>query len=308
MKKTLLILTAAVMLSACGQVPASDNDAMILTPPTTEKPSSVQPSNDKERGDITDSSDSTAGREDVKGDGTDIDYSKTVHTFSEAGSSDSNGDVLDDVALMVSRREINAETDKGDEYCKRGEVIFKAEVPAECNPDIVLLKDAETGETLSEMRDIADFENYGDTLMGDGVYCCRYTFDLDFGEDPDVSAYMTCRFYAEFYDEHGTHCSNIVEVDLYEPFTDKELDMMEEVDDAISQLLQSEEYRQLPNPDKFDAVRKLLKDFAEKGYVKAESIYTSDDMVSFEYVCGGHVAIEVVSHHHDHEGDIIECN
>lgn len=291
MKKMILILTAAIMLSACGQV-----DGDVLTPPTTEPYSSEQSAN----------GDNGADREDVKGDGTDIDYSKNVKIYSEA-SAESNGDVITDIMLRVTRHEINAETDEGDEYCTRGEVIFNAEVPADCSPDIVLLKAAETGETVAEMRDIADFANYGDSLMGDGVYCCRYTFDLDFGTDPDVSEDMTCRFYAEFYDQSGTHVSEFAEVYVYEPFSDKELQAMEEVDNAIDELLQSEEYKQMSNSEKFDAVKALLHELADRGFIKAESIYSDGEMVTFEYVGGGHMAIEVVSHHHDHGGPLV-CN
>lgn len=290
MKKMILILTAAIMLSACGQV-----DGDVLTPPTTEPNTSEQPAN----------VDNGANREDVKGDGTDIDYSKNIQTYSEI-SADSNGDVSTDIRLWATRHEINAETDEGDETCSRGEVIFNAEVPADCEPQTVKLINYETGETVSEMRDIADFANYGDSLMGDGVYCCRYTFDLDFGTDPDVSEEMTCLFYAEFYDNNGTHISDTIEVMLYEPFSDKELEAMVEVDNAIDELLQSAEYKQMSDSEKFDAVFELLRGLADRGLIRAESIFSDGGMVTFEYAGGGHMAIEVVSHH-DHDG-LIQCN
>ncbi|MBR1740196.1 MAG: hypothetical protein IJ737_07875 [Ruminococcus sp.] len=166
------------------------------------------------------------------------------------------------------------------------EVIFYAEVPVNWSPESLTLYDARTNKQVSVMVDEADYEKYGGDIKGDAVYNCRFLIDTDIDTDPDVSEERTYEFYAEFRDESGWHRSNVASVWVLEQFTDKEFDDMETVDAAIGQLRETEGFGSLATEEKAEKVKALLEELADDGLVVKESIYITDDMVTYTHACG----------------------
>lgn len=202
--------------------------------------------------------------------------------------------ILYDIQLRSSQTEFLIDQDDH-------EIIWYAEIPVDYQPDIVNLVDADTGEVVAELRDEADYEKYGDTIKGDSVYNCRFLVDTDIDTDPDVSEDKYYHYYAEFIEGHAQHRSETVDIWVVEQFTDKELDDMEAVDNAIFALRQSTEYQNSSDTEKHDLVISLLKELAETGtpdrpysLIIPESIHDDESTISFLYACdvGGGVMLK----------------
>ena len=188
---------------------------------------------------------------------------------------------------------LNADKNAFTAYKDDNEVIFYAEVPADCSPEKVLLIDKQTGETVAELFDEADYEKYGDTIKGDSVYNCRFRVNTDINKNDEVSEQAKYTYYATFTDEKGEHISNPVDIDVFEQFTDNELADMEAVDNAISQLVESEEYNNATIDERREKALALLNKLADEGtperscsLIVKESITVSDDTISFSYKSG----------------------
>lgn len=173
------------------------------------------------------------------------------------------------------------------------EIIWYAEIPPDCEPEKVELIDADTNEVAAELFDEADYEKYGDTIKGDSVYNCRFNVNMDIDTDPDVSEERYYRYYASFTENGRTYLSDTVTIWVFESFTDKELDDMEAVDDAISEFMSSKEYESLSKEDQMAQAEALLRKLASEGtpdrpysLIEADSIFADDDMISFNYACG----------------------
>ena len=202
--------------------------------------------------------------------------------------SDETGDVFTDIQLWSDENELLTSEDP--------EIIWYAEIPVKCWPEIVGLIDADTGEVAATLNDIADYEKYGGDIMGDGVYNCRFTVDTDINTDDDVSEQRTYRYYAEFADETGIHRSEIKEIAVYEPFTEKELGDMEAVDEAIRELMEDEDFLSLDVESRSEKMLELLHRLAAEGtperpypLIIEDSIVCSGDqneMISYEHICG----------------------
>lgn len=194
--------------------------------------------------------------------------------------------VSGDIWLRASNTEILIGQDED-------EIIWYAEIPVDCAPQMVYLINADTGEIAAELFDEADYEKYGDTIKGDSVYNCRFRVNVDIDTDPEVSEDVYYHYYAEFTENGITHRSDMVAIWVVEPFTDKELNDMEAVDEALSELMESEEYQALLDIEKLDRVVSLLKGLSIQGtenhpysLVMPGSIHINDDTVSFQYACG----------------------
>lgn len=209
-----------------------------------------------------------------------------LQPVSADNNTDTDGNNAADIRLNVN---INALT----AYKDDNEVIFFAEVPAECTPEKVMLIDKQTGETVAELFDEADFEKYGDTIKGDSVYNCRFKVNTDINKNDEVSEQVKYTYYATFTDEKGEHISNPVDIDVFEQFTDNELADMEAVDNAIAQLTQAEEYENSTIEERTEKALALLNKLADEGTAERphsliikESITVSDDTISFSYKSG----------------------
>lgn len=193
---------------------------------------------------------------------------------------------LYDIRLRASNPEILA----GEE---ESEIIWYAEIPADCNPQIVYLIDADTGEVAAELSDEADYEKYGDTIKGDSVYNCRFAVETELNSDPEVSGERYYHYYAEFTEGDVIHRSETKEIRVVEPFTDKELDDMQAVDEAISAMMEAPGYEELDDNERLDRAVALLKELeadgtADRPYslIEPDSIVIDGDMVHFQYACG----------------------
>lgn len=198
----------------------------------------------------------------------------------------SDNEVKYDIFLRANKADIRVGTDDA-------EIIWYAEIPVDCEPEKVQLVDADTGEVVSELFDEADYEKYGDTIKGDSVYNCRFTVNTDIDTDPDVSEDRYYHYYACFTENGIIHCSETIEIWVWEPFTDKELYDMEAADTAISEFMASDVFSGLSTEEKSEQMLSLLLELSEKGtsdrpysLIDADSIYADGDMISFQYACG----------------------
>ena len=190
-----------------------------------------------------------------------------------------NAPILTDIFLRASQSEILIGEDDN-------EVIWYAEVPVDCNPESVALIDQNTGEKVADLYDLADYEKYGDTIQGDAVYNCRFKVNVDIDTNPDVSEEAYYYYYAEFVDEKGIHRSEPFQIWVLEQFTDKELNDMQVVDDAISEMLNSNDFQKLAINERVQFAEKRLRELESQGFIKQGSIYIDDMNISFEYSCG----------------------
>jgi hypothetical protein len=194
---------------------------------------------------------------------------------------------LRDISLRASERELTAG--------EPADVIWSAEIPVDCSPDVVYLIDEDTYETAAELYDIADYANFGGDIMGDSVYNCRFVPDTNIDTDPDVSEQKTSRYFAMFTDDKGTHRSDTFEIAIYEQFTDKELDEMEAVSNAINELRESEDFKALDYEKQYEQMIALLTELSENGtpefpypLITPGHIVSDDDhdMITYEHICG----------------------
>ncbi|MEE5992833.1 MAG: hypothetical protein V3G42_06290 [Oscillospiraceae bacterium] len=190
-----------------------------------------------------------------------------------------NGDILTDIHLRASQSEITVGEDDN-------EVIWYAEVPPDCLPETVALIDESTGEKVADLYDLADYEQYGDTIQGDSVYNCRFKVNVDIDTDPDVSEDAYYHYYAEFADEKGIHRSEPFQIWVLEQFTDKELNEMEIVDNAVSEMLNSNDFQKLTTDEKLKFSENRLHELEKQGYILKGSIHPNEDSISFQYSCG----------------------
>ena len=201
---------------------------------------------------------------------------------------------LTDISLWASERELTGG--------EPADVIWSAEIPPECSPEIVYLIDEDTYETAAVLYDIADYANYGGDIMGDSVYNCRFTPDTDIDTDPDVSERKTYRYFAMFTDDKGTHRSETFELKVFEQFTEKELDDMEAVNSAIHELLESVSFKLKSDEGKCERVVSLLNELSENGtpdrphpLVTPGSVVASPDFdtVTYQHISGINSAIMI---------------
>lgn len=261
MKKTLCtLLTLSLLLTACGR------EEERLTPAETLPPEQTEP--------IYETPAPTETTEAPRTEET----APPVITEAEPPTLAETPDVRYDIELRASEHELTVGQDEP-------EVIWYAEVPVECSPQTVLLIDADTGETAAVLYDLADYETYGDTIQGDSVYNCRFPVDFDFGTDPDASEHVTHTYYAAFTEDGITHRSEDTELSVYEPFTDKELAAMEEVEDAVQAFRESEDYQNLSTEDeKAAAVMELLESYGD--VIEEDSIRYAYGNVTYRYAFG----------------------
>ena len=272
MKKLLFMLSAILLLSGCGH-----SEVM-----TREEELADETVSDRLMEAVTEKAVTEPKQTSVQKTEQTTESKKSEEISLPSGESET----MYDIFLRASNTEILIGNDDA-------EIIWYAEIPVDCEPEKVELVDADTGEIVKELFDEADFEKYGDTIKGDSVYNCRFTVNTDIDTDPNVSEEKYYHYYARFTENGVTHCSEAVEIWVLESFTDKELDDMEAVDDAVSELMDSNGFKDLSTEEKSEQMLLLLAGLSEKGtferpysLIKPDSIYASGDMISFQYACG----------------------
>ena len=190
--------------------------------------------------------------------------------------------VMMDVELTLDPKELVLGQDAG-------RVFVRAVPDASNSPETVELIDADTDEVVLTLYDDNDYNAHGDNIQGDGWYCNFYTVE-DFSTDPDVSEERQFRFYAQFEADGVLHRSDTAELFVTEPFTDKELADRERVDNAVSELMQSEEWQNADTKSRRALACELLRGLADEGLVTFDEKAAMEDdydTVSYEYTSGG---------------------
>ncbi len=78
-----------------------------------------------------------------------------------------------------------------------------------------------------------------------------------------------------------------------EGLTDEELQQMQKADERIRALVKSAGYQKGSAEVRRQLAEQELKALAAEGLVRAESIYPSHDMVSYQYACGAYGGIQL---------------
>ena len=133
---------------------------------------------------------------------------------------------------------------------------------ADCEDEVsgVELFDADTNEKITVLYDDGNVYQNGDVYMNDGVYSNYFNM-----EDKPIGTYQ---FYAQYTDAQGeVHTSNTVKIGVYRLFTDQELADMEAIQNAIEELLNSEEFKNSIPDKRFELAENLLNDLKEKDLI-----------------------------------------
>jgi hypothetical protein len=230
-------------------------------------------------GDNTSSEDSKVTVSDTQG-SVEEKLESTVETQEESSKATEEifTESVEDLYLAVDKKEIKIGEDDS-------EVIFVARDIIE--PQKVQLIDADTGEVVGEMLDDAEFEKSGDDISGDCWYSLRYKLDDTFPTDPDVSEDRKYHFYARYIDGETEHRSDVVEITVYEGFTDKELEKMEEARNRLKELRESEEYKALDDEEQKEKILECLHELEAEGIVDKDGIHmnTEENRITY-YSCG----------------------
>ena len=306
-KKLLLLSMLALMLAGCGSE-ASPADELTETTEETETTDETEVSEDTETIGGTESIEET--KAETSAETTTVSERET--TVQSSGRAAAASEVTEAAQTTVSDDEPSAsETSESTTAQKNlvislsasateiqagidsGEIIFSAEIPPGHSPKRLELINVDTGNTAAELYDEADYDRYGDTVKGDGVYCCRYTLDTNIDTDPDVSEERNYHFYVTYTENNTGYYSDIVKIWVCEPFTDKELADIVAVDDAISEWISSDEYKNASIEERTELAVAFLTGLADNGteerpysLVDKESIFAEGYMVSFNYACG----------------------
>ena len=163
-------------------------------------------------------------------------------------------------------------------------------------PAIALI-DKESNQTVGMMADDADYQVSGDEIKGDGIYTCKVQID--------TSQTKEYNFFAQYTDASKNIVSDSVQIEIFEGFTDQELDEMNEVDKKISKLLSDKKFKNLSLQEKEKQMRSFLVSLAEKGtkklpypLIQRDTIYHDKYTHNFffTYRCGVLGCAEIVEH------------
>lgn len=131
------------------------------------------------------------------------------------------------------------------------------------------------------LYDNGDYNNNKDKLGGDGIFTGTVLID-GYTEDTELSFYATANGSDLDYDR-----TKVVELSIITPFTDKELNDMETVDNEIERLL-NEAATKIPQNAtreekikiRYDMIYPYLKEMEKEGIVK--NVYYSGNMINYE--------------------------
>lgn len=164
-------------------------------------------------------------------------------------------ETLSDVDLKADKTKVRI-----DEENKS--ILFTTSPVDDFEGESVSLVYASTGEKVADLHDDGGFrfEGDGDTYMNDSCYS-NY---LDFS-DKEIGDYT---YYVTYTDINGiARKSEDITVHIYRGFTDQELADMEAIQNAIEELLNSEEFKNSTPDKRFELAENLLNDLKEKGLI-----------------------------------------
>ncbi|WP_028519047.1 cellulose binding domain-containing protein [Ruminococcus flavefaciens] len=154
----------------------------------------------------------------------------------------------EDLALSASEKEIRKGTGTKTVY-------FYAQT--ELDVTSVSLYDASSDTVAAAMMDDGKYSTSGDDMQGDGVFSCKL--------DLDISAKNDFSFVAKAVADGEEIVSNDITVVVYETFSDDQKACIQEVQNTISALVNSDEFHALPLEDRVAQTQALLESLSENG-------------------------------------------
>ncbi|MBQ6946051.1 MAG: cellulose binding domain-containing protein [Ruminococcus sp.] len=174
------------------------------------------------------------------------------------------------IDLEASTRKLSSE--------ENNSVIFYADT--DLVVDEIELVSLDTNEVVAIMSDDGDINSNGDVYMNDGIYSCKVNVDnSQLGDQSFIARYKNVK-------------SDVATIAVYQLFTQQELDDMDTVDEAISNLMNSNGYINSSEEEQVQAVRELLHvlsqgdETEDYALVKSNSILFNHNIYEFEYACG----------------------
>jgi len=209
-------------------------------------------------------------------------------------SYDSTANVIVDGFLSATKKEILAGEDSAD-------VIFYFQTNVDSDEFMLYENDVAIGTLV----DSGNYEQDGDDIQGDGVYSMKFTIDVtNPSAKPTDSKKVVYNSYDVRYKEETV--SNEISIDIITPFTEQELEDMEKVDEAVSQLINSDDYSSMDIEQKTDAIIELLKSLEEEGLVNNIVLY--EQQISFLYNSGVKCLVFIDSFGEDINGPSTEAS
>lgn len=135
---------------------------------------------------------------------------------------------------------------------------------------------SETGKTYCAMYDDGNYDAHGDEIAGDGAFSVRFT------------SLPTSDSSLSFVARSGNSVSNAVVVDYYKSFTATELNQMQQVDTAISNLVNSSSYWQKTESARKSDAQALINQKISQGLIvnNSSKYDSSNGQYSFLYDSG----------------------
>lgn len=133
-------------------------------------------------------------------------------------------------------------------------------------------------DTLTEytMMDDGKFSISGDDLQNDGVYTTKIELDTTM-----TSFSKEYHFYA--VTENGSNYSNTVTIKITKKITDAQIKEMAAVDEAISTLQSTKNYKSASNNERVTMLYELLSELAENGIPSVPRSQSERGSVCFPY-------------------------
>lgn len=141
-------------------------------------------------------------------------------------------------------------------------IFFYAQVPEGYNK--VTLCCVDNNYNAVDMKDNGAFSVTGDDIPNDGVFSAK--LDVKTNEEKIISFYAK----AENSDNKEIKSEN-VEIYIYAPLSDKEMDYMDKVDSELSNTMSKNSFKNLSIEEKSQEIKKVLNGLENTGYVKKES-------------------------------------
>lgn len=156
-----------------------------------------------------------------------------------------------------------------------------------CKPDVefssIELYCEDSNSNTASFSDDGNLEENNDLKAEDGIYSAQIGV-----KETEIK---TLKYHAVMKDGLRYYISNTVEVEVKSDWTEDELSVMENADDAIQELLSKEDYKNKTFEQKSDSVNKLLNELSEDkngALIIADSIYFDEEsgVYSFKYSNG----------------------
>lgn len=141
------------------------------------------------------------------------------------------------------------------------------------------------GDIKGELFDDGEVTNSGDIIKRDGVFSLRVAISEK--DEKELTVYAVAKNGLSYYK------SEPIQIRVKSNWTEEDIAIMDNVDDAIGLLIKEEEYQKMSNDDKTEKLMSLLDELISSGNIKENTVLLNEDelSVSFEY---GNGALGVV--------------